>query len=257
MITGLEALKDMEYPGRFIMAGRGNTTNIIAVYGITGRSASSKARKIVLKEEKRKQLLTVAPTNMEVLRSGNLDLLIYTACIINNNGITVSNGKQTEQVSRWLGSKDSIQALAFAHRFWDYELDSPNFTPRITACIKDNIAALGIIKRHKDGNSKRVYVELPLVLDEGYFIATYSGQIQDPLPPFQGEPLALDLEGITTSSEITGRAFYDALTPKDPTKDFRVSIAAVHYNLRSSHADITIINAADMQKGIIKGIVET
>ena len=41
-MNGLEALAEMEYPGRFIILGRSeDRLSPVAVYGITGRSPSS------------------------------------------------------------------------------------------------------------------------------------------------------------------------------------------------------------------------
>lgn len=105
----MKSLQDivMPYPERFFILGRSSDETNVAVYGITGRSPSSQAGKLVqkLKVENRglhSTTIFVEPTDSQLLKKGNADLLVYPAMIIPElrNEIAVSNGKQTDDVSR-------------------------------------------------------------------------------------------------------------------------------------------------------------
>ncbi len=75
----------------------------------------------------------------------------------------------------------------------EYEPDDPNFTPRISAVLReDGSFCLSILKRI-DGRCLREFFEYE-GCDEGkgYFLSTYQGP-GSPLPSFQGEPLPIDM----------------------------------------------------------------
>ncbi|MEK6933345.1 MAG: IMP cyclohydrolase [Nanoarchaeota archaeon] len=247
-LNGLKVLSDMDYPGRFIMLGRADNCDVVAVYGITGRSTSSQARRLVKKNVWEKGFsIHVEPTDPELIISGNQDLLIYPAIIVEKNDVVVSNGRQTEDLLYKLEYNNPLHSLVIHHKNWDYEPDHPNYTPRITGCIKDEKAALGIIKRSNSGMALRQLFEIELFAGKGKLIATYTGKNMDPLPSFTGEPLSVNLERLTESASTTAKSFYDALAPKNPALDFRVSVAAVHKSTRRE-IDISIINRADLEK---------
>ena len=162
-LNGLKVLSEMEYPGRFIMLGRAENSDVAAVYGITGRSPSSHARRLVKKNEwKGGFSIHVEPTDPELLKTGNPELLIYPAIIVEGNNIVVSNGKQTENLLYKLGHKNILYSLVVHHKNWTFEPDAPNYTPRITGCIEDEKAALGIIKRSNSGIALRQLFEIEL-----------------------------------------------------------------------------------------------
>ena len=48
-MSGLEVLSSMDYPGRFIVLGLTKEGIHTAIYGITGRSSPSQARRLVIK----------------------------------------------------------------------------------------------------------------------------------------------------------------------------------------------------------------
>ena len=105
-MSGLEALTSMDYPGRFIALGLNPEGMPAVVYGITGRSESSKARKLVL--EKSLSALTkikVEPIDAELVNKGNPDLLLYDAVIVSLTyrcEMIVGNGKQTKRIDEAL-----------------------------------------------------------------------------------------------------------------------------------------------------------
>jgi len=217
----LARLAQMTYPGRLIAIGRNASgeSNVV-IYAVTGRSASSQARTLVLESK----AVWTKPTDPEILNMGNPDLLIYPALVF-GRGIAVSNGKQTADIDA--GSCQSpVQALERALESWSYEPDAPVFTPRISGCLlPSNRAALSLIRRAIGGETLRFFFEFPLEAGQGKMISTYSGENKDPLPSFHGEPLDLELQ--EHSAEATAEAVDAALGPRRGEKDFRVSVACV------------------------------
>ncbi|MEI6127436.1 MAG: IMP cyclohydrolase, partial [Pseudomonadota bacterium] len=158
------------------------------------------------------------------LKTGNPDLLVYPA-IICGSGIAVSNGKQTEDVFKFLSSTASpAEILLKSQSSWEYEPDAPNFTPRISGCIARG-AGLSVLKRAADGTVQRNFFEIPLIPGRGKMLATYTGANENPLPSFSGEPLDVDLPW--ASAEEAAQALYEALGPEPGGSDFRVAAACV------------------------------
>ena len=163
MDRALANLSAMEYPGRVIIIGRGPSGSRAAVvYAITGRSPSSQARRL----ERREDGVWVRPTDEEVLKKGNPDLLIYPAILFAAAGVAVSNGRQTADVRSRLdgaAAPGPVEILAGSLSGWDFEPDAPIFTPRISGCVLPGAkAALALIKRGAGGEALRSYHEFPL-----------------------------------------------------------------------------------------------
>ena len=77
-----EILKSMEYLGRFFAIGRNPDGLDIVVYGITGRSPSSQARRLILDKQPSQGssaglVIKVEPTDSQILASGNPDLRYF------------------------------------------------------------------------------------------------------------------------------------------------------------------------------------
>jgi IMP cyclohydrolase len=238
-----KAVLDKEYPGRLIIIGQEKRTeNVLVAYAITGRSLSSQARKL----ERDNDAIWVKPTDKNLLKKGNIDLLIYPNIFCLSQGIAISNGKQTVDIMACLGQSDSAaEILAFALKNWDYEPDEPAFTPRISGCILSNkSAALSLIKKAPDGSSLRNIYEFSVVPGKGKLIMTYEGENKDPLPSFMGEPKEVEIEG-STPQEVADW-LYGSLAPKQGNQDFRVAVACVFGVDISSHKfDTHIINSAE------------
>lgn len=243
MQKAIEPLVDKEYPGRLIIIGKEKERkNVVVVYAITGRSASSQARKM----EKEEDTIWVKPTNLELLKKGNIDLLVYPSVFFLSQGIAVSNGKQTVDVMACLAQGESAaEILAFALKNWDYEPDGPTFTPRISGCILSNkSAALSLIKRAADGSTQRNSYEFSLVPGIGRMITTYQGENKDPLPPYIGDPQEVDIKG--ASAQDVAESVYMSLVPKKGGIDFRVAVACVFgIDMPSSKFEVHIINRAE------------
>jgi len=246
MVKGLEAIASREYPGRVILMGcteKGG--NPVAAYAVTGRSPSSRARKIIREED----TLWVKPTHTDLIRQGNIDLLVYPCLIVLPGGVAVSNGKQTVDVMACLGLGESgLEVLAAALKDWDYEPDAPAYTPRIAGCLLPNrSAALGLIRRAEDGSSLRSLHGFIPKPGYGKAVMTYQGDPGDPLPSFTGEPVECAIPGGTARE--TAEALYEALAPAPGRDDFRVAVASILYGgPENAAADIHIINACERKK---------
>ena len=84
---GFKPIKDMIYPGRVIIIGKSTSNDYVLLYAITGRSPSSQARRFELDENNEKIL--VKPTDEEVLKTGDPELLIYPALVLEKNGTAI------------------------------------------------------------------------------------------------------------------------------------------------------------------------
>jgi len=232
-----------EYPGRLIIIGQEKKgENVLAVYAITGRSVSSQARKM----EREEETIWVKPTDKDLLKKGNIDLLIYPSVFCLSQGIAISNGKQSVDVMACLGQGESAaEILAFALKNWDYEPDVPTFTPRISGCILPNMsAALSLIRKAPDDSTLRNIYEFSLTPGKGRMIMTYEGENKDPLPSFVGEPKEVEIAG--TSPLEVAENVYMSLAPREGGQDFRVSVACVFgIDILSRKFDTHIINRSE------------
>lgn len=243
MVKGLEALQAMEYPGRFIILGQTPGNKKVAIYGITGRSSSSQARRLVA----HRNVVRVEPTDPETLNQGNPELLIYDAINFTARGLAISNGKQTSSIADALRAPNwnlPIQILATALHNWTYEPDSPNFTPRISGCMIGKKNSMSSI-RNDEERPLRTHFELPeLMPGIGRLLSTYTGGNTNPLPSFAGTPLTLTLQREDASS--LAKDVYDALAPPPGQPDFRVALSAITYQFSPKERDISIINRNEL-----------
>ncbi len=239
MIPGLAPLRAMSYPGRFIIVGRDKSgEQSIVAYGITGRSPASRARRLELDRDK----IWTKPTDEEALRKGNPDLLIYPA-IIFSRGIAVSNGRQTTSIhEQMVRSAEPGEILHLALLNWDFEPDPPIYTPRIGGCLLSPFkAALGIVRRGENGDTKRMVFDFPLIPGRGKLISTYSGEDRSRIRPFASYPPELSLAQSTARG--LAEAVHESLEPKPPEEDLRVAVACVFSSdLGPETSDVFIIN---------------
>lgn len=232
-------LAALEYPGRLIVIGApAGGGRAAIVYAITGRSPSSQARRLVHRDNG----IWVEPTDEATLKTGNVDLLVYPAMLFAEDGIAVSNGKQTADVrDRLRPGLDPVGTLAAALAGWDFEPDAPIFTPRISGCLAAGAAGLSVARRGPAGETLRSYFEVRFRPGEGRLVSTYEGPNTDPLPVFRGEPRFVGLPG--ASAAETAAAVYRELGPAPGGKDFRVAVAAVFADPSApDRAEVRIIN---------------
>ncbi len=246
MLENIDYLSTKEYPGRIIIIGKSKKTECVCVvYAITARSASSQARRLELEGD----TVWVKPTDKDLLKKGNIDLLIYPSIFCLHQGIAVSNGKQSVDVMACLGQGgNASEILAFALQRWEFEPDAPAYTPRISGCVLANEnSALSLIRRSPDGTTLRNVYEFGLTPGRGKMIMTYKGENMDPLPSFKGEPIDVEIPG--TSSRQVAESVYLSLAPKQGEKDFRVSVACIfEVEKGMSKFDTHIINRAERMK---------
>lgn len=251
MVKRLEdVLGGMEYLGRFIAIGTDENANDVVVYGLTGRSPSSQARRLVLEND----VVRTEPTDPETLAKGNPELLVYN-CIdaSDRRAVIVSNGRQTSKIKSAIGYTSGMdrsislmaQVMSIPHDgegidVTIFEPDEPNYTPRITGMIgADGSIALGIV-RNLSGQAIRSFHEVPRHpgIGVGRFIATYAGYNVKPgeqIPSFEGEPIPVQMP--SGNAEDIANAVYEALGPKSeqigvlsPGADFRVGVAVAVIN---------------------------
>lgn len=169
-----ELLKSNPYPGRGIAVGKDSV-----YYFIMGRSENSRNRIFTLTED---GIRTEAHDPAKVK---DPSLIIYHPVRRTELGLIVTNGDQTDTIAEMGRFRKALMTR-------EYEPDAPNFTPRISALLRDDGSfELSILKR-ADGRCLREFFAFEGVEQgKGYFISTYQGD-GNPLPSFAGEPVAID-----------------------------------------------------------------
>ncbi len=260
-MMNVQVLATQEYVGRMLCLGRDpNGNHDIIVYAITGRSPSSRARRL---EETKEGWIRTAVTDPAVLEKGNPKLLIYNCVRRMHEKWFVSNGAQTDllvgtaQKKREQGHRCTpleLLVASFGSPHWvegnqqgefidltAFEPDAPTYTPRISGILGRETAAMAICKQN-DGAVARSYFEIPLQAGQGHLLSTYTGQnvpSGEGIPSFQGEPLSLSFPWETPQQ--TAEAFYEVLGPKtegpellSPGADFRIGVAVTFIH-RTQH----------------------
>lgn len=228
-------LKTQRYPGRFLAIGKDGDA-YVALYGATGRSASSLARRFVEEAD----AVYMGGVDSTVQKEGNPELLEYPAVQLFENGVVVANGRQIEKIDA-LQSRDARKQLSYLLSEEAYEPDE-YLTPRITGCIIKNQngadGAIHIVRSAPDGIDHSSWT-VPFETGKGMFISTYIGADVRPTPSFKGEPLAVELK--FGSAKYATKAIFDALTPPSGEMDYRVGCIAV-YMKENERPEIAIVN---------------
>lgn len=258
MADDFSVLRGMKYSGRGITLGATPSGSPFVGYSLTGRSPSSQARKLVYDEQT--GVIRTDVTDKTQLEKGSPALLIYPAIAFKKGIFVASNGAQTKLVyAQAIGSAeipDWILRAAFVSPVLEYdekgkrwidittfEPDDPNFTPRITACLDGICGEAGFHIVRKDG-SKRQHETHPFKLNpgEGKLITTYLGGNEDPLLPFVGAPLRVQIQ--SESAQEIAESIYDSIGGGEkPGDDYRVA-AAVAMD-RPGGLEVAIVNRCD------------
>ncbi|MBR0385613.1 MAG: inosine monophosphate cyclohydrolase, partial [Erysipelotrichaceae bacterium] len=123
-------LRNNSYPGRGIIIGSYSNEPVIA-YFIMGRSTNSRNRIFV----KDNDILYTKAYDESLVSDPSL--IIYNAVREYHGNTIVTNGNQTDTIYEYLAAgKTFRQALETR----EYEPDEPNFTPRISAVIHDDLS---------------------------------------------------------------------------------------------------------------------
>ncbi len=233
-----QELYSKAYPGRGIIAGIDETCKyLIQVYWIMGRKENSRNRVFV--EEANGVLKTefADPT-----KGGDPTNVIYTAMnSLYNTEFAVSNGHQTNDALKAAHWCTLIHADTAFLSTWKYELDEPNFTPRITSIFtkeKNPLLQISIIKKSPldDSCIQHLYGYNYVRPGFGYCITTYAEDTPEdqPLPSFEGEPYLMPLEG--TQEEIL-QNYWIALNEEN-----KVSLAVKFIEIETFEQKILIKN---------------
>ena len=170
----LELLKNNPYPGRGIVVGKDRV-----YYFIMGRSENSRNRIFSVTDD------GIRTEAHDPSKLSDPSLIIYHPVRRVDGALIVTNGDQTDTI-RDLGWYEGCAAR-------EYEPDAPNFTPRISAYIRDNGAFDISILKHNDGQCQRNFFCYEGATEgTGYFISTYQTD-GNPLPTFAGEPVKVEM----------------------------------------------------------------
>ena len=229
-------LRETSYPGRGIMIGRSaDGAKAVTAYFIMGRSVNSRNR-IFVEEGEGIRTEAFDPSKME-----DPSLIIYAPVRVYGNKTIVTNGDQTDTIYEGLDKQYTFEQ---ALRSREFEPDAPNYTPRISGVMhveKGKYSyAMSILKSDQgDPSSCLRYTfayENPKA-GEGRFISTYKGD-GNPLPSFEGEPKALELDETFTGNidEFTERVW------KALNEDNKVSLFVRFIDIATGNYETLIVN---------------
>ncbi|MBQ1704770.1 MAG: inosine monophosphate cyclohydrolase [Clostridia bacterium] len=175
MTDFLTFLKNNPYPGRGIAVGKDRV-----YYFIMGRSENSRNRIFELMDD------GIRTRAFDESKLRDPSLIIYHPVRKSELGLIVTNGDQTDTIRDAGCFRRALMSR-------EYEPDEPNFTPRISALVRDDGSfELSILKRVQGRCLREFFSFEGCDEGKGFFISTYQGD-GSPLPSFAGEPLEIDM----------------------------------------------------------------
>ncbi len=227
-----QELKSNSYPGRGIVVGRTEDgSRAAAAYFIMGRSENSRNRVFVQDGQ------GIRTQAYDPAKLTDPSLIIYAPVKVLGDITIVTNGDQTDTVYEGLQ-----QGLTFEQclRSRAFEPDAPNYTPRISAVLDvrngEYGCALSLLKPaggNPGGCERCTFSYENMAAGEGYFIHTYMHD-GDPLPPFEGEPVPVRIEGgIDEFTEMMWRSL---------NEDNKVSLFVRFIDIRTGEYETRIVN---------------
>ncbi|MBI5803489.1 hypothetical protein HY448_02275 [Candidatus Pacearchaeota archaeon] len=232
-LDDFSALRGMVYSGRAITIGMTSQGNPFVGYTLTARDEQNQRRILGYNRD------SVKVKSLPGEKEDN-PLHFYPAIVFVKDKIVASNGAQTElliQRSKHLSyppyavletAMDNPFIKNFDGQEFDitsYEPDSPNFTPRISACLDRNSGAFHIVRRTELSNGREVnQFSFQLIPGRTKTITTYQGGNESPLVSFKRGLL----EGRVSSSsvgEITDSLF-DSINHVNPQDGRNYAIAS-------------------------------
>lgn len=183
------------------------------MYGATGRSPASLARRYVMDEMKD---VWAQHTDSKVAEEGNPELLEYRALKWFPNGFAIANGRQIELVRNPGFAQEELMKV-------EPEPDK-YLTPRITGVVSSDGVVLYMARSVGGKTESKCW---PLELEEGigYFVSTYTGEDVRPTQSFSGDPVKLELS-CSSVKDVT-KAVFDSLAPTEGQDDYRVGVVGV------------------------------
>ena len=207
----------------------------VTAYFIMGRSVNSRNR-IFVEDGEGIRTEAFDPSKME-----DPSLIIYAPVRVYGNKTIVTNGDQTDTIYEGLDKQFTFEQSL---RSREFEPDAPNYTPRISGVMhveKNRFNyAMSILKSDQcDPSSCLRYTfayENPKA-GEGRFISTYMGD-GNPLPSFEGEPRALELDAAFTENiDVFTQRVWKALN-----EDNKVSLFVRFIDIASGNYETRIVN---------------
>ena len=207
----------------------------VTAYFIMGRSVNSRNR-IFVEDGEGIRTEAFDPSKME-----DPSLIIYAPVRVYGNKTIVTNGDQTDTIYEGLDKQFTFEQSL---RSREFEPDAPNYTPRIYGVMhveKNRFNyAMSILKSDQgDPSSCLRYTfayENPKA-GEGRFISTYMGD-GNPLPSFEGEPRALELDAAFTENiDVFTDRVWKALN-----EDNKVSLFVRFIDIATGNYETRIVN---------------
>ena len=219
------------YPGRGIMIGRSVDGKCsVLLYFIMGRSDNSRNRVFERTED------GIKTKAFDPAKMTDPSRVIYHPIRVFNGRTIVTNGDQTDTIRGCIESGTDFRA---ALRKRKYEPDAPNYTPRISGIIeRDGSYSLSILKTAGGDPACccRYFFEYPAAIPGlGHYISTYITD-GNPLPSFEGEPVAVKLASDDDISAFANRV-WEALDSAN-----KVSVYARETNIMTGEFSDAIIN---------------
>jgi hypothetical protein len=219
------------YPGRGLVLGREAGGAWLQVYWVMGRSANSRNRVFVAEGA----TLRTEPHDAAAVEDPSL--ILYEAMLEVAGAHVVGNGDQTRTVCDALRSGGSFEAALETR---EREPDAPNYTPRITGLLdlrgdRPRLALSWLKANRADPaqTDRAFFRPAPPPPGLGLGLTTYRGDGR-PLPPFEGEPIWLPLEG---DAEAVLERYWSALDPGN-----RVALAVKRIPARGGAATLHVRN---------------
>jgi hypothetical protein len=224
------------YPGRGIVLGRtADGAKAVIAYFIMGRSENSRNRIFAQTED------GIKTEAFDPSKLVDPSLIIYSPVRVLDDKTIVTNGDQTDTIYNLMSQQLTFEQ---ALRTRGFEPDEPNYTPRISGIVKCAEGkmnyALSILKS-ADGNpdccERYTYAYDAPLAGLGRFIHTYMGD-GNPLPSFEGEPRALELDAAFTENiDIFTDRVWKALN-----EDNKVSLFVRFIDIATGNYETRIVN---------------
>ncbi|MCD7784792.1 MAG: IMP cyclohydrolase [Oscillospiraceae bacterium] len=218
------------YVGRGICVGLSeDAENAVFAYFIMGRSSNSRNRVFTIRDGE----LFTEPFDASLVEDPSL--IIYAAVRSFQNKVVVTNGDQTDTIIDGLKQGKTFSKVLESREF---EPDSPNWTPRISAMLelgKHYSYQMSILKSidAEGSDCARYTYSYPAKPGLGHFIHTYVTD-GNPIPTFQGEPERII---IPNSIEEFADQIWEGLNESN-----KISLYVEYINLKTLMSEFRLIN---------------
>ncbi|MFI6832133.1 IMP cyclohydrolase [Kribbella sp. NPDC050241] len=205
----------VEYPGRGLVLGRDPDGAGFAAYWLTGRTAASQGRKLVMSDD--------SVVVQDVSGASTDDLRHYTAAVRGDDWLVVGNGTQVSELAQ---ARRDGRDLQVALRDQAYEPDPPIRTPRIFATASTDGTGVIVGSARSVPGSEELVEHPSLFVPElppatAIHVSTYAGTAADVIT--SGYP---EVVGIGSGWQDVADGVWSALDPSLRVALFVVPLAA-------------------------------